>query len=120
MALPLSGQISFNSIATEIGTIPPYSFGGMSLQAGFTSPYYISNFYGYSAGGIKGLLLFDSCFGKELGEFFLDAEDFSKATYIYTDKDLKSIYEYEGTISDNTFSRFYSPKNGLEKPILCK
>jgi hypothetical protein len=68
----------------------------------------------------KGFLLFDDCFGKELGEFYLDNEDFSKTSFIYTDEDLKKPIMYEGKISDNTSVGFYSPKSGLQELSLCK
>lgn len=59
MALPSSGALSFQDIATELGVNPPLSLASMSTTAGFTAPYAVTNFYGYSAGGIvtSGLIL---------------------------------------------------------------
>jgi Concanavalin A-like lectin/glucanases superfamily len=47
MALPSSGPLSFQQIATELGVNPPLSLASMSTTAGFTPPYAVSNFYGY-------------------------------------------------------------------------
>ena len=49
MTLPLSGPLSLSAIATELGTITPYSLRSMSSTAGFTTPDTVSEFYGYSA-----------------------------------------------------------------------
>ena len=59
MALPTSGPLSFQDIATELGVNPPLSLAAMSTTAGFTAPYAVTNFYGYSGGGIvtSGLVL---------------------------------------------------------------
>lgn len=68
----------------------------------------------------RGLILYDDCFGKELGEFYLDNEDFAKASYVYTDEDLKAPFEYEGNISNNEYVRYYSTKSGLKEVLICK
>lgn len=68
----------------------------------------------------RGLILYADCFGKELGEFYLDNEDFAKASYVYTDEDLKAPFEYEGNISNNEYVRYYSTKDGLREAIFCK
>ena len=47
MALPSSGPLSFQDIATELGVNPPLSLAAMSTTAGFTPPYAVTNFYGY-------------------------------------------------------------------------
>jgi hypothetical protein len=52
MALPSSGPLSFQDIATELGVNPPLSLASMSTTAGFTAPYAVTDFYGYSGGGI--------------------------------------------------------------------
>ena len=59
MALPTSGPLSFQQIATELGVNPPLSLAAMSTTAGFSAPFAVTNFYGYSGGGIvtTGLIL---------------------------------------------------------------
>jgi hypothetical protein len=52
MALPSSGQLSLGDIAGELGSSTPYSLRDMSDAAGFSSPDSVSDFYGYSAGGV--------------------------------------------------------------------
>ena len=47
MALPSSGPLSFQDIATELGVNPPLSLAAMSTTAGFAAPYAVTNFYGY-------------------------------------------------------------------------
>ena len=47
MALPSSGPLSFQDIATELGVNPPLSLASMSQTAGFTPPYAVTDFYGY-------------------------------------------------------------------------
>jgi hypothetical protein len=56
MALPTSGPLSFSMIAEELGTSTPVSLRNMSSTAGFSTPDYVSEFYGYGPGG--GLTLF--------------------------------------------------------------
>jgi hypothetical protein len=68
----------------------------------------------------RAVFIFNDCFGKEIGEFYLDNDDFSKAAFIYVDEDLKQPIEYEGKISDNTYVGFYSPKSGLQEISPCK
>jgi len=61
MPLPSSGALGLSNIWTEmnngglIGPTYPYSLGGLSATAGFdtTSPFPISQFYGYSASTIN-------------------------------------------------------------------
>lgn len=65
------------------------------------------------------VLLFDDCFGKELGEFYLDNEDFSKASNIYIDEGLKEPIKYDGKISDNNYVGIYSSKSGLQEIVPC-
>jgi hypothetical protein len=48
MALPSSGPLSFQEIATELGVTPPLSLAAMSTTAGFTAPFAVTDFYGYS------------------------------------------------------------------------
>jgi hypothetical protein len=52
MALPVSGQLTFEQIGTElsISTAGPHSLRAMSSTAGFSVPDQIEDFYGYSAG----------------------------------------------------------------------
>jgi hypothetical protein len=66
------------------------------------------------------VLLLNDCFGTEIGEFYLDNEDFSKTAFIYVDADLKQRIKYEGKISDNTNVGYYSPKSGLREINPCK
>jgi hypothetical protein len=56
MALPSSGPLSFQDIATELGVNPPLSLASMSTTAGFAAPYAVTNFYGYSGGGGGGVI----------------------------------------------------------------
>jgi len=60
MALPTSGPLSFQDIATELGVNPPLSLAAMSTTAGFTAPFEVTDFYGYSGGGVitNGLVLY--------------------------------------------------------------
>lgn len=49
MALPGSGQISLGDIAGELGiSLSSVSLRSMSSTAGFSTPDYVSDFYGYS------------------------------------------------------------------------
>lgn len=66
------------------------------------------------------VLLYVDCFSEQIGEFYLDNEDFSKASFIYLDPDLKDLFKYEGKISDNTYTGFYSSKSGLQEIAPCK
>ena len=66
------------------------------------------------------VLLYIDCFSEQIGEFYLDNEDFSKASFIYLYPDLKELFEYEGKISDNTYTGYYSPKSGLQEIRPCK
>jgi len=50
MALPPSGPLSFSMIANELAVGPPNSLNAMSVQAGFSSPDAVSEFYGYGGG----------------------------------------------------------------------
>lgn len=68
----------------------------------------------------RSFLIFSDCFGKELGEVYLDNDDFAKASFLYTDPELSIIFEYEGTVSDNEYSGYYSPKSGLQEIKPCK
>jgi hypothetical protein len=47
MSLPLSGPLSFLDIASVTSVGSPYSLKTMSVNAGFTSPDSVSEFYGY-------------------------------------------------------------------------
>ena len=60
MALPSSGALSFQDIGTELGVNPPLSLAAMSTSAGFTAPFEVTDFYGYSGGGVitDGLVLY--------------------------------------------------------------
>lgn len=52
MTLPSSGQLSFSQIAEELNYTTPYAninLKDMSLAAGKSSPFEISNFYGFSS-----------------------------------------------------------------------
>jgi hypothetical protein len=68
----------------------------------------------------RSVLLYDDCFGGEIGEFYLDNEDFSKASFIYADPDLTELFKYEGKISNNSYVGSYSPKSGLQEINPCK
>lgn len=67
----------------------------------------------------RSVLLYDDCFGGEIGEFYLDNEDFSKASNIYIDEGLKEPIKYDGKISDNNYVGVYSSKNGLQEIVPC-
>lgn len=67
----------------------------------------------------RSVLLYDDCFGKEIGEFYLDNDDFSKASGIYVDAELKQPLDYSGIVSDNNYSGSYSPKSGLQEIKPC-
>jgi hypothetical protein len=68
----------------------------------------------------RSVLLYDDCFGTLIGEFYLDNEDFSKASFIYADSDLKEPIMYDGRISDNTYIGSYYSKSGLQEIAPCK
>lgn len=51
MALPNSGPLSFTDIAGELSASSPYSLRNMSAEANFSTPDFVSDFYGYDAGG---------------------------------------------------------------------
>lgn len=129
-----------------IGLLGLYYVDGTSIDTstvlyteyGQTDPIYLAPAGWYSDGSIymywtgsnfepdiypcrrRRLILYDDCFGKELGEFYLDNEDFTKASYVYTDEDLKAPFEYEGNISNNEYVRYYSTKSGLKEVSICK
>lgn len=91
MALPISGPLSFSAVAEQLQVSSPYSLRSMSNIAGFSSPDSVSEFYGYSPGGGPKLLLL-SYSGKEESvcdakkiEVYSDNEDFTKATFLYSD-----------------------------------
>lgn len=92
MALPNSGQLSFSAIADILSLpISNVSLRNMSNQAGFSSPDSVSEFYGYSPGGGPKLLLLSYsgkeelvCSEKQI-EVYSDNEDFTKATFLYSD-----------------------------------
>lgn len=67
----------------------------------------------------RSVLLYDDCFGAEIGEFYLDNDDFSKASGIYVDAELKQPLDYSGIVSDNNYSGSYSPKSGLQEIKPC-
>lgn len=67
----------------------------------------------------RSTILFDDCFGKQIGEFYLDNDDFSKASGIYVDAELKQPLDYSGIVSDNNYSGSYSPKSGLQEIKPC-
>jgi hypothetical protein len=50
MALPASGALTLTQIKAAIPS-SSNSFAQMSLDAGFTAPHSMSEFYGYSGGG---------------------------------------------------------------------
>ena len=58
MALPTSGPLSFTDIAGELSVSSPYSLRNMSVEANFSTPDAVSDFYGYDAGGGPTLIQF--------------------------------------------------------------
>ena len=93
-ALPSDGQLSFSAIADILSLpISNVSLRNIASQAGFSSPDSVSEFYGYSlSGGPKLLLLSYSgkegtvCSEKQI-EVYSDNEDFTKATFLYSDSE---------------------------------
>ena len=129
-----------------IGLLGLYYVDGTSIDTstvlyteyGQTDPIYLAPAGWYSDGSIymywtgsnfepdiypckrRGLILYDDCFGKELGVFYLDAPAFMDSTFVYTDADLKQKFEYFGIISDNEYTREYNPKRGLQGLKPCE
>jgi hypothetical protein len=113
MALPSSGQLSFSAIAGELGASTPYSLSGMSIQAGFNSPYNVSSFYGFSPGGqVVSISLSFSKSDKEVclfktSTFYSDDSDFSKSTALYLDSKGDELAS-AGYYSDLKIIRFWT------------
>jgi hypothetical protein len=120
-----------------IGLVYTYYTDGVTLDEstvlytvyGQTDPSYLAQAGWYSDGlfsiywdgsGFVGVLslcrrpsfvLYDNCFfGQKLGSFYLENDDFSTSNYIYTDDELRKVYNYQGIVSDNTYYRNYDSK----------
>ena len=108
MALPTSGPLSFSAIANELGiSLSNVSLRGMSNSAGFSTPDAVSEFYGYSGGGLIAVSwrynarrASTACAAVPT-TFYADGTSPTTATAVYTDID--------GTIPG--FIGFYS--NGI-------
>lgn len=64
MALPTSGPLSFSAIGAALGAAGSLSIRGMSGIAGFGTPDYVSEFYGFSCPAY-GTFLYSTCNGCE-------------------------------------------------------
>ena len=83
MAIPSDGQITLNMIALELGFAQPYSLATMASSVGFPTPYTMSAFRGYSAGGGGGyeliypmVILGDPCREGRLVDIFRGPDNY--------------------------------------------
>ena len=112
MALPTSGPLSFTDIAGELSFSSPYSLRSMSSTAGFSTPDAVSEFYGYSGGGLiavswgySTIRVSNACRALPT-QFYADGSDLSSATIIYMDNN-GDIIALAGWFSDGVIARYW-------------
>jgi hypothetical protein len=124
MALPTSGPLSFLDIATEINGDPPYSLRSMSDFAGFSTPDSVSEFYGYSGGGLIAVSWgynsrrpSSACIAL-LTTFYADSSSPNTATVVYSDA-AGTIPGFIGFYSDGISAREFDGTNFVGFGYLC-
>lgn len=125
MALPTSGPLSFSAIANELGTpLSNVSLRGMSNSAGFSIPDAVSEFYGYSGGGLEPVLwgynsrrIGSSCTALPT-QFYADSTSPNTATAVYADA-AGTIPGFIGFYSDGISAREFDGTGFIGFGILC-
>ena len=125
MALPTSGPLSFSAIANELGTsLSNVSLRGMSNSAGFSIPDAVSEFYGYSGGGLIAVSwgynsrrIGSSCFAMPT-TFYADNSSPNAATAVYMDPD-GLIPAFIGFYSDGISARQFDGTSFIGFGYLC-
>lgn len=125
MALPTSGPLSFSAIANELGTpLSNVSMRGMSNSAGFSTPDAVSEFYGYSGGGLIAVSwryatrrASTACAAVPT-TFYSDSSSPMTATAVYTDVD-GTIPGFIGFYSDGISAREFDGTNFIGFGTLC-
>lgn len=125
MALPTSGPLSFSAIANELGTpLSNVSLRGMSNSAGFSTPDAVSEFYGYSGGGLIAVSwgyasrnIYSACIAMPT-TFYADSSSPTTATAVYADAE-GNIPGFIGFYSDGISSREFDGTNFVGFGYLC-
>ena len=125
MALPTSGPLSFSAIANELGTpLSNVSLRGMSNSAGFSTPDAVSEFYGYSGGGLEpvswgynSIRIYNSCTAAPT-TFYSDSTSPMTATVVYADA-AGTFPGFIGFYSDGISAREFDGTNFVGFGILC-
>ena len=125
MALPTSGPLSFSAIANELGTpLSNVSLRGMSNSAGFSTPDAVSEFYGYSGGGLIAVSWGYS--SRNIGRsctalfttFYADSSSPNTATAVYTDAS-GTIPGFIGFYSDGISAKEFDGTSFVGFGYLC-
>lgn len=125
MALPTSGPLSFSAIANELSTpLSNVSLRGMSNSAGFSTPDSVSEFYGYSGGGLIAVSwgyssrnIYSSCIAMPT-TFYADSSSPNTATAVYADAE-GTIPGFIGFYSDGISSREFDGTSFVGFGYLC-
>lgn len=125
MALPTSGPLSFSAIANELGTpLSNVSLSGMSNSAGFSTPDAVSEFYGYSGGGLIAVSwgystrrASSACIALPT-QFYADGASPMTATVVYSDA-AGTIPGFIGFYSDGIQAREFDGTNFIGFGTLC-
>jgi hypothetical protein len=125
MALPTSGPLSFSAIANELGTLlSNVSLRGMSNSAGFSTPDAVSEFYGYSGGGLIAVSwgystrrASSACIALPT-TFYSDSSSPNTATAVYMDID-GTIPGFIGFYSDGIVAREFDGTSFISFATLC-
>ena len=125
MALPTSGPLSFSAIANELDTpLSNVSLRGMSNSAGFSTPDAVSEFYGYSGGGLIAVSwgyssrrASGACIAIPT-TFYADNASPMSATAVYADAS-GTIPGFIGFYSDGTVAREFDGTNFIGFGTLC-
>jgi hypothetical protein len=125
MALPSSGQLSFSAIAGELGvSLSNVSLRSMSSTAGKSTPDAVSEFYGYSGGGLIAVSWgynsrnIDRSCTAVFTTFYADNSSPNAATAVYTDA-AGTIPGFIGFYSDGISAREFDGTNFIGFGILC-
>jgi hypothetical protein len=125
MALPSSGPLSFSAIANELGTsLSNVSLRGMSNSAGFSTPDSVSEFYGYSGGGLIAVSWgynsrrsSSACTASQT-TFYADSSSPNTATVVYFDAE-GTMPGFTGYYSDGISARQFDGTNFVGFSYTC-